>query len=128
MHLLEIARAFTFEANLPIKFWRECILTATYIVNKLPSKVINFRTPFEIIFGHKLEYDHMRIFGFLEYVRNTNTKGDKFEVRGRPIVFIGYPQGKKGIKFMTLIHTKSLSQETQNLLKTYFHSWSIKKR
>lgn len=32
-HLLEIARALRFEANLPIKLWGECIMTSTYIIN-----------------------------------------------------------------------------------------------
>lgn len=38
----------------------------------------------------------MRVFGCLAYVRDTNTKGDKFVERGRPGVFIGYPHGQKG--------------------------------
>ncbi len=37
-HLLDIARAVKLQAYIPDKFWSECILTATYIVNRLPVK------------------------------------------------------------------------------------------
>ena len=34
------------------------------------------------------------------YARNTNTKGDKFDERGKPGVFIGYPHGQKGYRVL----------------------------
>ncbi|KAD7478862.1 hypothetical protein E3N88_01998 [Mikania micrantha] len=81
-HLLEVARAIRFEANLPIKFWGECILTATYIINCVPSKILKNKTPYEVLLGKPPSYDHMRTFGCLAYYWN-NTKGDKFEPRGK---------------------------------------------
>ena len=43
-HLLEMARALRFEAKLPKQLSGECVLTATHIINQLPSKVINDKT------------------------------------------------------------------------------------
>ncbi|XP_076888172.1 uncharacterized protein LOC143538502 [Bidens hawaiensis] len=97
-HLLETARALRFEANLPKGFWGECVLTATYIINRLPSTVIENKTPLELLHNRKHDYDFMKVFGCLAYYRNTNTSGDKFEMRGRPGVFLGYPSGTKGYK------------------------------
>ena len=81
-------------------------MTAAYIINRLPSRVIEFKTPYEVLYGHKPDYEAMRVFGCLVYSRNTETKGDKFEVRGRPGVFIGYPQGQKGYKIYDLDSNK----------------------
>lgn len=39
-HILEIVSTLKFEANLPVRFWGDCILEATYIINRLPSKVV----------------------------------------------------------------------------------------
>ncbi|KAI3719915.1 hypothetical protein L6452_20821 [Arctium lappa] len=97
-HLLETARALRFQANLPKRFWGECILTATYIINRLPSRVIDNKTPYEIVFGQRPDYDFMKVFGCLAYYGNTETKGDKFEMKGRPGIFLGYPTGSKGYK------------------------------
>lgn len=101
-HLLETARALRFEANLPKRFWGECVLTAAYIINRLPSKTLGDKTPFEILYSQKPEYDHMRVFGCLVYFWSIETRGDKFEVRGRPGIFLGYPQGIKGYKIFDI--------------------------
>lgn len=58
--------------------------------------MLNFKTPYKVLFGREPDYSHMSVFGCLAYVRNTNTKGDKFVERGRLGVFIGYPHGQKG--------------------------------
>ncbi|KAI3499149.1 hypothetical protein L1887_34942 [Cichorium endivia] len=97
-HLLETARALRIGGHLPTRFWGECVLTAAYVINRLPSKIIENKTPFELLYGQKPKYDHMRVLGCLTYYRNTDTKGDKLEPRGKPGIFVGYPHGTKGYK------------------------------
>lgn len=95
-HLLKTSRALKFEANMPSKFWGESVLTATHVINRMPSKVIDNKTrTYEVLYNQKPNYEHMRVFGCLAYYQNTETKGDKFEVRVRP-GFLGAPQGMKG--------------------------------
>ncbi|KAJ0838105.1 putative RNA-directed DNA polymerase [Helianthus annuus] len=48
-HLLEVAHGLRFEASLPKRFWGECVLMAAYIINRLPSTVIENKTPYELI-------------------------------------------------------------------------------
>ena len=50
-HLLVVSRASLFHSNLPIKFWGECVLTATYIINRLPTTVLQNRKPFKLLYG-----------------------------------------------------------------------------
>ena len=49
--LLEKTRAIMFQMNVPKKFWSYGILTATYIINRLPSQVLDFQCPLEILQG-----------------------------------------------------------------------------
>lgn len=95
-HLLEIAHAIRFQANIPKRLLGECILTAACIINKIPSKVIKNKTTYQLVWKSKPRYEHMKIFWCLAYHKNTNTKGDKFALRGKPGIFLGYPQGTKG--------------------------------
>jgi hypothetical protein len=125
-HLLETARALMFQASLPRKFWGECIQTATYIINRLPSKVIHNQTPYEIIFGEKPDYDRMRVLGCLAYYRNTETGGDKFEYRGRPAVFIGYPMGTKGYKMYDVENGKIVTSRDVIFVENVFPFAKIK--
>lgn len=67
-HLLNVAPALRFEAHLPIKFWGECILTPTYLINSTPTPLLSSKTPYEILFRKRPRYDHLRIFGSLCYV------------------------------------------------------------
>uniref|UniRef100_A0A251S5C6 Putative ribonuclease H-like domain-containing protein n=1 Tax=Helianthus annuus TaxID=4232 RepID=A0A251S5C6_HELAN len=119
-HLLETARALRFEANLPKKFWGECVMTAAYIINRLPSKTIDNKTPFEILFEEKPEYEHMKVFGCLAYFRNTDTKGDKFEWKGKPGVFLGYPPGTKGYKIYDMVHNKMVVSRDVRFVENNF--------
>ncbi|KAJ0845012.1 putative RNA-directed DNA polymerase [Helianthus annuus] len=48
----------------------------------------------------------MRVFGCLAYYKNTETKGEKLEVRGRPGIFLGYPPRTKGYKIYDTQHRK----------------------
>ncbi|CAH9108163.1 unnamed protein product, partial [Cuscuta europaea] len=87
-HILEVARALRFQSGLPINFWGECVLTAVYIINRLPSPVILNKSPFEMLFGKVPSYDHLRVFGCLAYGHD-NKRKDKFSERGSPGIFIG---------------------------------------
>lgn len=101
-HILEVARALRFHSGLPNKFWGECVLTAVHIITRLPSRIINNQTPFEIMFGKKPNYNHLRVFGCLAYVLKTR-KESKFDERRRACIFLGYPLGQKGYKVYDLL-------------------------
>lgn len=66
-HILETVRDLKFEANLPTMFWGECVLTTTHIINRLPSDVIDGKTPYEPVSSQKLEYEHLKVFRCLTY-------------------------------------------------------------
>jgi len=45
--------------HVPISFWGAALLTATYILNRVPSKSIP-TTPYKLWFGKKSSLDHLR--------------------------------------------------------------------
>ncbi|RVW22392.1 hypothetical protein CK203_096054 [Vitis vinifera] len=47
-HLLNITRALLFQGNVPKSYWREAILTATYMINRILSRVLDNKSPGEI--------------------------------------------------------------------------------
>lgn len=95
-HLLETARAIRIQANLPIKFWGHCVLAATYLINRMPMKVIAWKTPYEKLHGSPPSYSHLRVIGCLCYATVTLPHRDKLEPRGLKCVLLGYPPNSKG--------------------------------
>lgn len=61
-HLLNVATALRFQANLPLHFWKDCVLTTTYLINRLPSP----------------SYNHLKVFGCLCYA-STLTRYKRFD-------------------------------------------------
>ena len=102
-HLLEISRALRFQAHLPLKFWGDCVLTATYIINRLPTRVLQNSTPYEKLLHQPPKYQHMKVFGCLAFASNPSKTGDKFQPRGVPCLFLGYPATQKGYKLLDLL-------------------------
>ncbi|GJT07784.1 cysteine-rich receptor-like protein kinase 8 [Tanacetum coccineum] len=112
-HILDTARALTFHSKLPLKFWGDCITTTTYLINRIPSSVIGNKTPYEILIGKNPNYDNLRVFGCLVVVSNPSRTADKFDLKGVPCVFLGYPANHKGYKFYNLTtHTIFVSRDT----------------
>jgi hypothetical protein len=104
-HILQVARALKFQAQLPTQFWGECALTAVHIINRLPSSVLSFKTPFELLYSKPHSFSHIRVFGCLAYATNVHPS-HKFDFHSMPSIFIGYPTGQKAYKLFDLSFKK----------------------
>lgn len=105
--LLQIARSLMFQFKLPMKFWSDLLLTATYIYNRLPIKLLNKKSPYEILNGRKLDYSKMKVFGSLCYTTNIQPQKSKFDQRAYRCVLLGYLIGFKAYK-LYILDTKGI--------------------
>jgi len=93
--LLDMVRSVVAHANLPISFWKDALLTAAYILNRVPTKSVT-ATPYELWFGQKPSLDHLRPWGSAGYVHNPTHKHRKLDPKAIKMVFIRYPAQAKG--------------------------------
>jgi len=101
-HLVETARAIKIHANLPPKFWGSCILAATYIINRMPTSLLQWKSPFETLFHTKPNLSHLKIIGCLCYALDLSPHIDKFSPKDRRCIFLGYPSTQKAFKLYDL--------------------------
>ncbi|KAK9675965.1 hypothetical protein RND81_11G044800 [Saponaria officinalis] len=85
-HLVETARAIMLFAGLPKKFWEDCLLSAIHIINKLPTPLLGWKTPYELLHKKPPTYEELRIMGCLCYAPVTHKHRDKFQARGRKCI------------------------------------------
>ncbi|RVW39495.1 Retrovirus-related Pol polyprotein from transposon RE1, partial [Vitis vinifera] len=48
-HLMEVARSLMIASNVPKQLWGEAVLTETYLINRMPSRILQFKTPCQIL-------------------------------------------------------------------------------
>lgn len=98
-HLLETAGALKLHASLPTQFWGDCILAATYLINKMPMPNLNWKYPFEMLYDKPPSYANLKTIGCLCFADVTKPHKDKFESRAIWCVLIGYPSAINCLAF-----------------------------
>jgi histone deacetylase 1/2 len=101
-HIVEVGLALLANASMPLKYWDEAFLTATFLINLLPSKVIDLESPAEHLLHVKPNYDALRVFGCACWpnLRPYNTR--KLAFRSKRCVFLGYSPLHKGVKCLDI--------------------------
>ena len=101
-HILEITRALLTAAYVLKRFWPDAVMTTVYLMNQLPSQVLHYKTPLQVLAQHmtlpSVLMLPLRKFGCVTYVhihKNQRTKLDPCVVR---CVFLGYVAHKKGYR------------------------------
>jgi hypothetical protein len=84
----------------PLKFWDEAFVTAVYLINRLPSHVINQDTLFERLFHTKPDYSDLQTFGCACWPNLHPYNTQKLAFRSTQCVFLGCSNLHKG--FMCL--------------------------
>lgn len=65
----------------------EAILLATYIINKIPTEMLQWKTPYQLLHGKPPFYDEFKIFGSLCFATNTKPHRDKFDPQTHKCIF-----------------------------------------
>ncbi|GJV27187.1 putative RNA-directed DNA polymerase [Tanacetum coccineum] len=100
-HLLNVARSLIFQGGIPLRFWSDYILTVVYLINRLPSSVLNGLSHFELVYKKKPNLSHLRSFGCLCFSAILNNH-DKMSFRSEKCVLIVYSTNKKAYKLLSL--------------------------
>ena len=92
---IEKAVALLIAAGLPERYWTHAVDTATYCINRTPSRVLDSKSPLEAWTGEKPDLSNMRIFGSLAFIKDRH-KQNKLTPKASLGVFVGYSMNSPG--------------------------------
>jgi hypothetical protein len=84
--------------HVPIKFWDDAFLTATYLINRMPTRVLDNTSPIERLLHTPPNYSMMRVFGCACWPHLRAYNKHKLSFRYKECVFLGYSSLHKGYK------------------------------
>ena len=101
-HLLEVASALMFTMNVPKYLWGDAILTATYLINRLPNRTLQFESPLSVLtqkYPHISKNDlPLKTFGCTAFVHIHAHNRNKLDPRALKTIFLGYSPTQKGYR------------------------------
>jgi hypothetical protein len=92
-----VIRTLLIQPSLPGRYWAEGLHTATYLLNRLPTTVIQTACPHLALFGSAPSYEHLRVFGCTCYPNTTATVPHKLSPRSTWCVFLATLSTTKAI-------------------------------
>jgi hypothetical protein len=101
--LLDMVRSMISQTDLLLSFWGYALVTATFTLNRLPTKSVE-RTPYEIWTGKHPGLSFLKVWGCEVYVKHLMS--DKLTQKSDKCFFVGYPRKTKGYYFYNNVEGK----------------------
>jgi len=98
-HLVETTRTLLIHDGVSQRVWGDVIFNACYLINRMPSSVLNNKISHSILFPH--EHLHplpLKAFESSCFVHNFGLGLDKLFARSHKCVLLGFTRSKKGHK------------------------------
>jgi len=114
-------------ANVPLKFWGDVVLTAGYLINRMSSSSIQNKVPHSILFPDEpLFRIAPRVFGSTCFIHDLTIGLDKLCARAIKCVFLGYSRVQKGYQcYCPSTHRFYMSADVTFFEDTPFFASSI---
>ena len=99
--LKEMMNAMLISSGLPDNMWGEAVLSANYVLNKVPHKKLD-KTPYELWKGHGPNLKYLKVWGCLAKVGLPSFKRENIGPKTFDAVFVGYAENSAAYRFMCL--------------------------
>lgn len=95
-HVVETGLTLLAQAHMPSSYWVVASNTALYLINRLPSHLLGFKSPFGILFHQSPKYNFLRVFGCACFPCLRPYNNNKMDFRSKSCVFIDYSLNHHG--------------------------------
>jgi hypothetical protein len=89
-HIVEIGLELLAHVSMPLKYWDESFLAATYLINRTPSELISYDTPLHKLIGATPDYSHFGVFRCVCWPNLQPYNSHKPQLHSTRCPFLGY--------------------------------------
>jgi hypothetical protein len=101
-HITETALTLLAQSHLAPHYWVDAFLTAIYLINRLPTPVLQHQSPYFKLLQKHPNYTLLKTFGCACYPLLRPYVSHKLSFRSTKCVFIGYSSTQKGYRCLDL--------------------------
>lgn len=98
--LLEMTRSLLKHMGVPNILWGEAVRHATYLINRIATRSLIGRTPYEALRSKKPNLEHLKVFGCVCFARTEEAGRKKLDDRSRVLVHLGTEPGTKAYRLL----------------------------
>ena len=106
-HILNITRSLLFHSGLLQCFWNYVAALAVHLINRIPSSLLDNKSPYYVLHDKLPDISHLRVFGSLTFASTNTSHRKKLNSKARKCIFLGYKRGVKGF-FLYDLHNRKL--------------------
>ncbi|CAL5347060.1 unnamed protein product [Camellia sinensis] len=126
--IIEMTRFLLHDKGQPKKFWAEAVNTVIFLLNRLPTKALQKKTPFEAWSGYKPELLNLKTFGCLCFSYIPQVKRDKLDKKVESGIFVGYSSISKAYRIYLPQSNKIIVSRDVQLFELDNWSWENDKK
>jgi hypothetical protein len=101
-HITETALSLLAQSHLAPHYWVDAFLTAVYLINRLPTPVLQHQSPYFKLLQKQPDYSFLKTFGCACYPLLRPYIPHKLSFRSSKCVFLGYSSTQKGYRCLDL--------------------------
>jgi len=92
-----MTQAMIFDEQVLTRFWPEVVATSAYLLNRLPSKILNHKTPLHIL-ATQTDIPPVQMLQTFVFVHIPKANRTKFDPCAERCVFVEYVTHQKGYR------------------------------
>nr|BAM42649.1 Polyprotein [Arabidopsis thaliana] len=89
-HIVEMGLTLLSHASVPKTYWPYAFSVAVYLINRLPTPLLQLQSPFQKLFGQPPNYEKLKVFGCACYPWLRPYNRHKLEDKSKQCAFMGY--------------------------------------
>ena len=97
-NITELGLTMLFHAGVLKRYWVKAFSTATWLVNRLPSVILDMKSLIEKLTDKKLDYSSLKVFGSRCFPCLRRITQNKFDPKSLPCLFLGNGEFYKGYR------------------------------